>query len=650
MEDNLKRIVSEVTRLSREAGVEVDANVIGYTSCLQEVQKSWDDVTGGASLSSGAFGPALIASLSQLLYKVLHQKDSPYIATAKMQIMMEVAFKNQREAVEKEQSEGQEEASMLARSITGAYANKNTTMQAYEKLHKLIIEYICKKVGLDRALSDEFAGEEVRAAVESVFPLSSLARFLTLEEAERLQQIEELSRITLGICLFNRHTGKGGRALPPATETYMPQAQRLQRDLNRQAQDLAASLRTLQAFQAAPPSPSVPSDEAAAASERARLEAINVAQAFATFQQLSADLNAGLEATQQLDAEVQHTLLQVQDSVGSNAAISKDIIYPLFDRLGTLQIALVEELRLLVVRQRLYEEASSMLGGYTSMLPSQVKVKQPKASQVSNPWISKLQVPSAAEQEANTRIDSTPLEEVPIFPEGYEYISTPADLSPQQAVQMLQGVSLSGFCAVSLSDPGTSSGPVLRLVQPSLGLVKVEASGELIGFSSAQAVSTFSADPAAILEGMEKAVLKQPLLAKLLGRTHLHTSLQLQTVVDILSGPLKVDFGSQTPVHFLERHIDYSYEWNEWALRRRVLSLANLRQKCTHGTQTTLTHFKRDGDTQVWLPKEAQVQTRVNKGQSMPKKLQYVAGLRGSPHTKMNVIRLDLDLGQPHQY
>jgi hypothetical protein len=124
----------------------------------------------------------------------------------------------------------------------------------------------------------------------------------------------------------------------------------------------------------------------------------------------------------------------------------------------------------------------------------------------------------------------------------------------------------------------------------------------------------------------------------------------LQTVVETLSGPLKVDFGSQTPVHFLERHIDYSYEWNEWALRRRALSLANLRQKCTHGTQTALSHFKRDADTQVWLPKEAQVQSRVNKGQSMPKKLHYVAGLRGSPHTKMNVIRLDLDLGQPHQF
>jgi hypothetical protein len=101
---------------------------------------------------------------------------------------------------------------------------------------------------------------------------------------------------------------------------------------------------------------------------------------------------------------------QVQDSVGSNAAISKDIIYPLFDRLGTLQTALVEELRLLVVRQRLYEEATSMLGGYTSMLPSQVKVKSKANHQAVNPWTSKLQVPSAAEQEANARIQSTPLD------------------------------------------------------------------------------------------------------------------------------------------------------------------------------------------------------------------------------------------------
>jgi len=145
-------------------------------------------------------------------------------------------------------------------------------------------------------------------------------------------------------------------------------------------------------------------------------------------------------------------------------------------------------------------------------------------------------------------------------------------------------------------------------------------------------------------------VLKQPLLAKLLGRSHLHPALDVLAVVTIMSGPLRVDFGCQTPVHFVEKHIDHSYEWNQWALRRRALALANLRQKRTHSTQTALTHFKRENETQVWQPKSAQVQTRVNKGQSMPKKLQYVAGLRGAPNTKMNVVRLDLDLGQPHQH
>ena len=34
----------------------------------------------------------------------------------------------------------------------------------------------------------------------------------------------------------------------------------------------------------------------------------------------------------------------------------------------------------------------------------------------------------------------------------------------------------------------------------------------------------------------------------------------------------------------------------------------------------------------------------------MPKKLKYVAGLRGDPvSAKMSIVSLELDLGQPHQ-
>jgi hypothetical protein len=42
---------------------------------------------------------------------------------------------------------------------------------------------------------------------------------------------------------------------------------------------------------------------------------------------------------------------------------------------------------------------------------------------------------------------------------------------------------------------------------------------------------------------------------------------------------------------------------------------------------------------------------QVNKGSSMPRKLRYVAGLRGAPETaKMKVVALELDIGQTHQF
>ena len=51
---------------------------------------------------------------------------------------------------------------------------------------------------------------------------------------------------------------------------------------------------------------------------------------------------------------------------------------------------------------------------------------------------------------------------------------------------------------------------------------------------------------------------------------------------------------------------------------------------------------------QVWLPKGVASQTHVNKGQSMPRKLRHIAGLRGAPGIQMNVFNLELDLGQSY--
>mmetsp|Transcript_16187 Transcript_16187/g.19158 ORF Transcript_16187/g.19158 Transcript_16187/m.19158 type:complete len:854 (+) Transcript_16187:26-2587(+) len=94
---------------------------------------------------------------------------------------------------------------------------------------------------------------------------------------------------------------------------------------------------------------------------------------------------------------------------------------------------------------------------------------------------------------------------------------------------------------------------------------------------------------------------------------------------------MKRDAGTETPTHFVERCIDPSYEWNEWALRRRALQMTNIRKCTTTGAQTDLSHYRRENDSQVYLPKTKVTQTRRDGSTQPPIITQYAAGLRGTP-------------------
>ncbi|KAH8044313.1 zinc ion transmembrane transporter [Aureococcus anophagefferens] len=77
------------------------------------------------------------------------------------------------------------------------------------------------------------------------------------------------------------------------------------------------------------------------------------------------------------------------------------------------------------------------------------------------------------------------------------------------------------------------------------------------------------------------------------------------------------DASTDTPVHFVEKHIDPAYEWNDWALRRRALRLAQLKHCATTSQQTDESHFRRNNTTQVFLPKIASTQSRKD-GETNP--------------------------------
>ena len=70
-------------------------------------------------------------------------------------------------------------------------------------------------------------------------------------------------------------------------------------------------------------------------------------------------------------------------------------------------------------------------------------------------------------------------------------------------------------------------------------------------------------------------------------------------IASVGSEPVKFDSECQTELHPVAKHIDRKYEWNEWEHRRKALAMVNLRQKRTHGSQTILSHFRRENATQV---------------------------------------------------
>ena len=94
----------------------------------------------------------------------------------------------------------------------------------------------------------------------------------------------------------------------------------------------------------------------------------------------------------------------------------------------------------------------------------------------------------------------------------------------------------------------------------------------------------------------------------------------------------------------MEKHIEPKYDWNEWSLRRKAIQLANLHTKRTHSTQTNQSHFRRESETQVYLPKSGVTQTATDRGTRPVVHLSYISGLRGHPDQEMSVVKVDVDV------
>lgn len=97
-----------------------------------------------------------------------------------------------------------------------------------------------------------------------------------------------------------------------------------------------------------------------------------------------------------------------------------------------------------------------------------------------------------------------------------------------------------------------------------------------------------------------------------------------------VAGPKTRDASTETPTHFVERHIDPRYHWNEWDMRRKMLRYADIKNSRTVSVQSHISFFRRENDTQVYLPKESGTQTGISTGTNPIRVVRYIEGSQSS--------------------
>lgn len=170
----------------------------------------------------------------------------------------------------------------------------------------------------------------------------------------------------------------------------------------------------------------------------------------------------------------------------------------------------------------------------------------------------------------------------------------------------------------------------------------IEYDGRYYGFSSPRTKNAFKRNPEHYLGSLTECLKKSPDLVYLLGLGKV-----LPGSISISStGTIKVERVSmemQTDTHPIESYIDHQYEFSEWKLRQHALKIADLRNRRTHSTQTHISRFRKEQQTQVYLPKEVSTQTGIEKGINPIKSVRYIRGLRGDPNSKMSIVNMTFE-------
>eukprot|EP00928_Gymnodinium_smaydae_P047255 TRINITY_DN31524_c0_g1_i1.p1 TRINITY_DN31524_c0_g1~~TRINITY_DN31524_c0_g1_i1.p1 ORF type:complete len:676 (-),score=159.20 TRINITY_DN31524_c0_g1_i1:134-2038(-) len=568
------------------------------------------------------------------------QSKEPTSRTMRLQADYEEAFAEHERTASSQKSSSKSIEDKVLYYISNFTARFDEDFDRLTGLYKKIFQFLLLRcAGPQSALSppkDPAVEKEVAAALESVFPRVGLRSFVALTGAEKAAQMQELAGIVLGIRLFNKHQRKGGSGLPTVEdEVERLNATDLFHAVQREAEEVTDICQRFQdvilVSTRRPPS-GAPGWQAPAQAEldKARGDLLYHRQYLCYLMNLQEDLAGCIERLAKDQKTLSEELVDLEALVGGRVSVPKEQVYPRFDSVAQSYRAAWAELRSLDTRKKLHTVLQEARKTHFPAMADSLRdiLKLAKASKTSTAL--------GDEEEDAADLDSIP------GPDAGQDMNMAIRLTVENSADFLSvPLDFQGFCVHTL----VTQERLLVPGNPALGVIKY--AGRYCVFATERACVEFCAAPDKFFSEVRDTCYRYPELIHLLRVNEDFPRSSLHGILQATGGSgsvMKADIGTETPMHFVESNIDPKYEWNEWQLRRDALHMADICKKKTSATQTVMSHLRREGETQVYLPRDVATNTAVTRGTNPPRWKRYVTGMRGEPELKMKVAELKFDL------
>lgn len=613
--------------------------------------------------------------------RILLQKREPSLETVKMQLEFDFAYANLEEELRVKRERKEKAIASLQRTIAMLIPQKASDFETLTNLYRQIFTLLMLDADATEKPVDRNVEKEVAAALESVFPRVGLNSFVNMSTDDKRFQLEELMRIVEGIRMFNKELGKGGAGISVTVDFIQENVATLAKMVKDEVKECNDVCSQYTEVLLHVHHKNFPDDQASpelAIIQRWQDELSNRRQFLSYLQSLEEDISFALEKMTAMLSRFKSDLNALKNLVGARTSLPKSQVYPLFEAVSRSWKELLQEHELLQVRSRSLKALMQFKDSFDRSLDEDsdfLRMARKSATIPTEELFQQVETFPAEDSLSGKAMTSLPPFRVkssfgddqdgddddddeldPSDEEGAGFpIRMPVDSTPEFMQLPLE---YQGFCPWTIVERGG----LLLPGDPSLGVVQYR--NEYHVFVNERALGEFMIHPRRYVQGILKLASKQPSLIYLLRLQESFPNINLSALLKLchrfrpgnfstsvhplLAAPTsqKVDASTSTPTHFVEKNIDYNYDWNEWNLRRKAIKIANLRHCKTVSCQTNLSNFRREIDTQVYLSTENSSQTGKECGTNPTRTVTYLAGLRSG---KVYTGALDGNGKQEHE-